>query len=483
MIVAWLAILTWPFLAIVFFVTMSLPAALVATIVGGYVILPEQVNLDLPGLPSLDKHTIPAMVAFLCAAMVAGKSSTPVLKGYIPRHPIVLGLLIVLFLGVTGTVLTNGDALLFKDQYLPGLRLWDLLSAQLTALMALLPFILGRKYLASYEAQITALKTFVVIAVFYSVFALIEIRLSPQMNVWVYGFFPHSFLQHIRGGGYRPLVFLNHGIWLAIFFTTAILAAAGLARSAKTKDQQVIFLMAALWLLAVLTLSRSLGALLIALLFLGLLIMPKGLIRIGLVVVIGTVILYPLLRSVGAIPMDALISLAEKVNADRAASLQFRAINETLILAHGLERPIFGWGGWDRNLAVAMENGRQVVPDGRWTLSFGQGGYVRFISEFGLLCIGIWGVIKQRVSSFVPFTLALLLGANLIDLLPNATLTVVTWLWAGALAGSLELGAQETSAKESLPEKRTDPAPGGLQRPAYARSLGTNTPYSRNLRK
>lgn len=38
----------------------------------------------------------------------------------------------------------------------------------------------------------------------YTIPMLIELRLSPQMNVWVYGFFQHDFIQTVRYGGSLP---------------------------------------------------------------------------------------------------------------------------------------------------------------------------------------------------------------------------------------------------------------------------------------
>lgn len=480
MIVAWIALLTWPLVAIFFFALLSVPAALVLTIVGGYLILPEQVGIDLPVLPRLDKDTIPVLSAILIAGLVARKRPGTVLKGYIPRNPIVLGLLILLFLGVVGTVMTNGEPIFFADRFLPGLRLWDMMASGLVILMSILPFVLGRKYLATEEAQKTALKTMVVLGLGYTFLALFEIRMSPQLNVWIYGFFPHSFGQHIRGGGFRPLVFLNHGLWLAVFFAMSAVAAAGMARAVQEKNQKAFYILAALWILGTLSLSKSLGALLIALMFLGLLIMPQKLIRAGLIFIVFTVIFYPLLRSLDLVPTGMLLDLANKINVNRAISLGFRLTNEQLILDHVLNKPVFGWGGWGRNLAVAMENGKQVVPDGRWVITFGQGGYVRFLAEFGLLCVGILGVVFDRKPvSFISVTVALLLAANLVDLMPNATLTTATWLWAGALAGRLE--QRRTSPVDSQAPATTEPVPDvRASAPVYSRALGEPR-YQRQL--
>ena len=36
--------------------------------------------------------------------------------------------------------------------------------------------------------------------------------ISPQLHFMTYGFYQHEFTQVVRMGGYRPMVFLQHGI-------------------------------------------------------------------------------------------------------------------------------------------------------------------------------------------------------------------------------------------------------------------------------
>jgi hypothetical protein len=74
--------------------------------------------------------------------------------------------------------------------------------------------------------------------------------------------------------------------------------------------------------------------------------------------------------------------------------------------------------------------------------------------------------------------LALMMTANLIDLIPNATQTTLTWLWAGALAGRMELrNLSPVSAGDSL---QSGPSP-KRKRTAYARGQLSDSPYRRNL--
>ena len=87
--------------------------------------------------------------------------------------------------------------------------------------------------------------------------------MSPQLNNMFYGFFPHSWGQHMRGGGYRPLVFLEHGLRLGIFMAVAVLATIGYFRSREGGNRASVML-AALWLFGTLILCKSAGALIIA---------------------------------------------------------------------------------------------------------------------------------------------------------------------------------------------------------------------------
>ena len=59
----------------------------------------------------------------------------------------------------------------------------------------------------------------------YVPFALLEVRISPQLHIWLYGFFPHDFKQMMRDGSFRPTVFMEHALTLAQFMAAATLAA------------------------------------------------------------------------------------------------------------------------------------------------------------------------------------------------------------------------------------------------------------------
>ena len=88
---------------------------------------------------------------------------------------------------------------------------------------------MGRQIVCSKTDTEEILRVLVIAGVVYSVPALFEIRFSPQLHTWLYGYFPQEFgfSQEVRGGGFRPVVFMGHGLLVAfIFCTTAIAAAA-----------------------------------------------------------------------------------------------------------------------------------------------------------------------------------------------------------------------------------------------------------------
>ena len=91
-------------------------------------------------------------------------------------------------------------------------------------------FFIARALFTRGEDIIAMFRTMLVLGIIYSVFCAVELRFSPQMHNWVYGFAQHDFAQTMRGGGYRPMVFMSHGIVLARYMAVAALAGLALWR-------------------------------------------------------------------------------------------------------------------------------------------------------------------------------------------------------------------------------------------------------------
>ena len=69
----------------------------------------------------------------------------------------------------------------------------------------------------------------------YVPFCLFEVKQSPQLHVIVYGYMPHDFGQQVRFGGYRPMVFLGHGLLVAFFMSTAMILAGSAGPATPTR--------------------------------------------------------------------------------------------------------------------------------------------------------------------------------------------------------------------------------------------------------
>lgn len=475
------AMLIWP-LVIFWLFAQRQPAIAVATaVLGGYLLLPSNIAYDFPAIPVLNKNSITALCAALAAAFLLGQPRIRkmpfgmVLKGFIPRNRIVQILLLMMMVGVVGTVVTNGDSLHYGSVNLGGLRPYDAGSMLGGAIFALLPFLLARKYIAHPDAQRLLLVSLAIAGLLYSLLALYEIRMSPQLSRIIYGYFPHQWLQHVRGGGYRPVVFLHHGLWLAIFFSSCFLAAMALWRSTASKSRTT-WMLASLWLLMTLILAKGMGALAIGLMLgIAIFFLPARLQMLVAAIFAGIVLVYPMLRGAGVIPVQEIVSIAADINQERAGSLSFRLENEDILLDKANDRPVFGWGLWGRNRVYDTSGLDISTTDGYWVMSIGTSGWVGYLAEFGLLTLPlIFLSLRWRDLALTPATagIALALTANLLDLIPNATITPVTWLLAGALAGRLELG------RLSKPEDAVvmaDDLP--VRRNAYSRQVKRHPPH------
>lgn len=436
---AYLVLLSWPLVTILIFRAMPIPKAIAWTIVGGYLLLPERTGFDLPILPIIDKTFIPAVSAAVMTWLTL-RDPRPPRIAFLDRRgqKIVMGLLVLLLGTPFITVLTNSEPVIFGSRFIPGLTLYDALSTVNGLLVMLIPFFLARRFLATEEDHAALLKVFALAGVAYAVPAVFEVRMSPQLNIWLYGFFPHSFQQHMRGGGYRPIVFLPHGLWLAIFMAMAVLAASGLWRVLYPRGR---WLFLAVVLLGVLFLLHSLGALVIALLLLPVVLLGSVAMQLRVAAILSLIILlFPVLRGVGLVPIGMIVEAAAVISEDRASSLQFRLDNEDRLLDRASRKPLAGWGGWGRPRIYDERTGEDLsITDGAWIIIIGNEGWLGYIGKFGLLTLPsilLWIRRRSEVSSATS-VLALVLVANLVDLLPNATLTPLTWLVAGALAGGL----------------------------------------------
>lgn len=450
---AYVMLASWPLISLVLFAAMLPHRALVWALLGGYLLLPVGTAFDFPGVPSLDKASIVNLSVFVGAVIFAGGR-----VARLPKEWWLNALMLIYLLSPILTVRTNSDVLIFGSTVLPALRPYDAIASAAYKLIDLLPFLLGYNLLRTSAAQHDLLRTMAITIVGYSLLMLIEVRLSPQLHNWVYGFFPHMFSQQIRDGGFRPAVFLGHGLEVAILTALCIIA---MSYFAKLRSR-ILFVDARLWLiylLIVMVLCRSLGALILALGALGVLMIFRAKqVYLLCAVAAASVLIYPALRSADIAPVQWLADQVASYDEERSGSLQYRIDNENALLDRANERPLFGWGGYSRNRVYEEYSGRDLsVTDGEWIIVIGTHGWVGYIAFFGLLCLPIIKAWRQRErTDALGAALAMIIMVNLIDSLPNTSVHNHTWLIAGALAYGrpAKSGAKRSRALTTSPAVR-----------------------------
>jgi hypothetical protein len=438
---AYLVLLSFPLVAVLLFRLLPLQRALIWTLLSGHLLLPSSTFIKIPMLPQIDRALVPAVSALVLCLLLAPRMTPARDLSARTGRQVTLALVGLVFLTPFLTVLQNTEPMIDGRAFLPGLQLYDAFSMLSSIFVNLIPLWLGLRYLNTREGHKALLEAIVISGVLYTFPALLEIRISPQLHSWIYGFFPHDFIQHIRDGGFRPVVLLNHGLMVGIYFCMAIISSAVLYREARREGHKAWpWLLSLIWLVGVLYLSKSLGALVLAVIF-GATVLLFGR-RVQMIVALAVAIIvmfYPMLRGAGWIPVETVYNAALSISEDRAASLKFRLDNEDALLAHANEKPLFGWGSWGRNQLFDPDTGGMIsTTDGVWIIFIGVFGWIGYIGRFGLLTMPILSYfLRQRTfgPSLITPGMIMVLSALLVDLLPNAGLVNYVWLMAGAVTG------------------------------------------------
>jgi len=451
---AYAVIAAWPLLAIYWYRTKDIQTATIVTILGGFMLLPVRTGVDLPMIPGMGKHTIPVVAALIGCWLIKKQ-----VISYVKDLGKLKYLVVLLIISPLITAVLNSDSFVIGGHYLKGLTYYDGLSATINKFLIITPFFIGRQLFKTYQHQLLMFKLLVVAGLLYSIPMLFEVRMSPQLHTWFYDYFPHNFGQQKRFGGFRPVVFMGHGLLVSFFAAVVLLAAAALWKS-KIKIRNFSPPIVSYYLLVVLVLCKS-----IASLFYGIFafvaitkIKPKSQHKIAIALVC-LAMLYPALSIMKIFPHQELVEVAESIDAGRAQSLQFRFDNENKLMSHGRDRFYFGWGSWGRNRVYNEATGvDESVTDGRWIMTFGQFGILGFIAEFGLLAIPVFRaytaskLVDLKSEAVLLSAHSLLVGIIMVDQLPNATLAPWLWLLAGILLGRAEFIIIESKAKKQVPQ-------------------------------
>lgn len=416
--------------------------ALIASIALAWMFLP-MFTYEFSGLPDFSKASATAYAALIGILLFDPRRLLSIRPSLIDL-PMLIWCVVPLF-----SVLANGplspddapDVYFWNEQTL---GVYDAFSKTWEQTVSWgVPYLLGRAYLGSGESHRDSMVGLFVAGLIYVPFCLFESRMSPQLHRIVYGFHQHDFGQTLRFNGFRPTVFMEHGLMVAFWMATATIAGFHLWVTGTVRRVRGVSTLWALAALLVTTLlCRSLGAWIQTAIGLGAVATLR---RLRLPLIIASLALIPPAYIVLRVPLGwdggRAYELVRQVSEERAQSLAFRLENEDILVAKALRRPLLGWAGWNRN-RVYDQYGKDIsVTDGRWVLALGEFGLVGLVSLFGWLLLPAvlamarlhttWAASPHRESTAVCALIVLLFA---VDAIPNAMENPYYIMLAGGLA-------------------------------------------------
>lgn len=305
----------------------------------------------------------------------------------------------------------------------------------------------------------------------YVPLCLLETRIAPTLHLRLYGFHAREdFGQTMRYGGYRPTVFLEHGLAVGMWMMAATLLGICLWKTGVIKkfwNYPMNWLVPVLFVTFILV--KSTGAYLYLVMGLGVLLASK-LMRTALPMLLlavaisaylylgatGTLYTIPQVRAFMAVS-------ASEAAGERSQSLGFRLNNEVILSQKAQQRMMFGWGdsGGSR---IYDETGKDIsVTDSIWIIVFGQQGAVGLASlttamllpsvAFAFLRYPARSWSNRKVAPAAG--LAVLVILFMLDSSLNAFLSPVYILANGGLAGLVmkEPESTKVSVRPSLPKR------------------------------
>jgi len=466
-----IALLAWLPISVLLFAVLGVRRGLCVSAVAGYLFLPSVAFQIADGLPPVSKDFVISASCLIAALIFDPAPISRFRPSWFDVFPVV---------GLVGwgiSSLVNGlgiqDALLQWWYYL---------------MFAGIPYFVARCYLTGVGALRDLAVVLVGSTVIYAALAILEMRLSPQLNRWIYGFQTFAFWETRRDlqigsfslGGFRPRVFLPTGLALAIWMAASTSVAWGLWFGGfRGSILKLKIPVVAVGLAITTVLCRGTGAFTLMGAAIATFLATKWLrwkwailwLPFFAAIYIGTALVgqYLPLR-------EALVEASDAAfGAVRAGSLDFRFRHEAALVDRAMQSPMFGWGGWNRNRVdsdIAREVlGEESITDGFWIIALGQRGLVGLVATYGWMLLPatlavLWAVRVKAPPPVLYMVIGLSGWSSLfaIDQLLNGFNHPVQALVAGALGSFVLLARQHVripwgtaTTTSTTPRGRRDP--------------------------
>ena len=448
---AQLAMLAWIPVLLYLFVRFPVKKAVVIGFIGAWLFLPQKAGFSFPGFPDYSRISA-ASYGILLATCIFDVGRFHSFKLSWLDLPMLIWCLCPMASSVSND-----------------LGLYDGFSSTLSQTVQWgFPYFLGRIYFNNLKGlRLLAIGIFIG-GVVYVPLCLYEVRMSPQLHNMVYGYFPHSFLQTIRYGGFRPQVFMQHGLAVGVWMMAATLVGIWLWQAGVIKQVRGISIG---WILSVLfitfILCKSTGAWFLCGVGLVILFAARWLrTALPLLLLIGGIYFYQYYVATEQFTQQQqaqiLSFMTEVTTEERAQSLENRFNNEQLLGEKARQRIIFGWGGWGRNRVYGYDwQGEPIdlaIPDSFWIITFGTKGLVGIFSITTALLLPVvilcwrypaqsWFNPKVAPAIAIAVSVTLYMTDNLVNSMFNPVFPLVS----GGIAGLVLQGSDMKVQRRSLP--------------------------------
>jgi O-antigen ligase len=438
-----IAMFGWPLVVLVLFTLMPARRAVLVGVLVAWLFLPIA-GYSLAGLPDITKMSITCLSVFI-GTVVFDTSRLIRLRWSWAD--------LAMLAWVTVPVASAVSA---------GYGAYEGVSAAFDATVTWgLPYLIGRMYFSDAAAMRDLAMALCIGGLVYAPLVLFEARMSPQLHTWVYGFHQHVFAQSKRSGGWRPTVFMTHGLAVAMFMSTAALA--GLWMASRARERAIPGLPAWLppaGLLVVAAGCRSTYALMLMVVGMAAAVVGRMLgTRVFVLVLLLIAPTYIAARTVGGWDAGELRSAAMVFGPDRAESLAVRLDSEDTMW-RWIQSDLLV--GRSRIGSLLIDSGAwgRFIPDGLWLIALGKHGLVGLVAMFGVLVLPCaLYVARTTPSEFFGPALAgatavmLLVVLYTLDFLLNASVNPLPIMGAGGLAV-----LRPVRAAVAIPAQWTDPA-------------------------
>lgn len=449
-----LSLFGWIPVVVLLFTVLAPTRAVVAAFVGAWLFLP-QAGFDIPGpLPNYDKVSATCLGVFISAMLFDSQR-----LGRFRLRWFDAPMLVWIGMG-------------FVSSSLGGWGSYEAVSAIMhQGIMWGLPYFVGRLYFGTPEALRELAVGVVVGGLLYVPLCLYEVRMSPRLHEMVYGFHQNDWLQTRRGGGWRPTVFLEHGLAVGTYMCAAALLATWLWLSRGARAVMgVPIALAAVVLLGTSVACKSTGASVLMVGGLGALLMARSTRGAWPIwIMAGVPVVYIVSRTILGWKGTELVDLARLVSGERAASLQCRLNSESGLWQVVQPRLLVGAGRFIWSGVVPEGGTDRIIPDGMWIIALGRFGLVGLAAFVGFMGLPVVQFLRKfrgrewlEPGAAMAGAWSVVLAIYLIDSLSNAMLNPIFLLGAGGLIGALPRRTAAPRRVESGRPGTTSPARPGF---------------------